>query len=97
MCYEEEGRFTPDKIKSLDIIRNNIVDDFSEISALVLTNCESMDEKTRTEVVNEFRSNQLTKATAELMKAGIYIPLGFPTKMITVVFLLQSKLSSLIL
>ncbi len=47
--------------------------------ALVLTNCESMDEKTRSEVVNEFRSNPLTKATAELMKAGIHT-VGFPHK-----------------
>ena len=74
-----EGRFTPEEKKSFDFIRNKFGENVSAMSALVITNCDNKDEKGRSEVVEEFKTNALTKPTAEFMKSGIYA-VGFPPK-----------------
>ena len=74
-----EGRFSPEEKKSFEYIRNEFDEDISTMSALVLTNCDTKNEKARTELVQEFKKNPLTKPTAEFMKAGIYA-VGFPPK-----------------
>ncbi len=72
-----EGRFTPEEKSSFDFIQRRFGDDISQVSALVLTNCDTKDEKTRRQIIEEFKRNPLTKATADFMKAGIF-SVGFP-------------------
>ncbi len=74
-----EGRFTPEEKRSLDFIREKFSNEISEISALVITNCDQMTEDARTRLVEEFKTNPLTKDTADFMKAGIYT-VGFPSR-----------------
>ncbi len=74
-----EGRFTPEEKKSFDFIQSRFSDQISTMSALVITNCDLKDENARSEFIEEFRRNELTKPTAEFMKAGIFA-VGFPPK-----------------
>ena len=74
-----EGRFTPEEKNSFDFIRSEFGEHISVMSALVITNCDNKDDKARRDLIQEFRSNPLTKSTAEFMKAGIYA-VGFPPK-----------------
>ena len=73
-----EGRFTFEERNTFKFLQQNFCEEISAISALVLTNCEMKDEATRSKIIQEFRSNEMTKPTAEFLKAGIY-PVGFPS------------------
>ncbi len=79
IIFVREGRFTPEEKKSFDMIRSEFGEDISVMSALVITNYDLKDEKTRSEVIENFRSSPLTKPIAEFMKAGIYA-VGLPPK-----------------
>ena len=68
----QEGRFTPEEKNSFNFILSRCGEDFSSMSALVITNCDNKDEKGRSDVIQEFKSSPLTKPIAEFMKAGIY-------------------------
>jgi predicted GTPase len=73
----KSGRFTEEESKVFDLIMQYCYDEASEISALVITGCEHMNEEERAEVVEDFKSNAKTKAIADFMKLGIYT-VGFP-------------------
>ena len=49
----------------------------SDLSALVITNCEMLNEKARKETVERFKRDPSTMQIAEFMKKGIYT-VGFP-------------------
>ncbi len=72
-----EGRFTPEEDHTFNFIKQNFCAEISAISALALSNCDLKDEKARTEIIQEFKSNPLTKPTADFLKAGIFA-VGFP-------------------
>ena len=73
----KEGRFTNEEKKTFQFLQQNFCDEISAISALVMTSCDMKDELARSKLIQEFRSNELTKPTAEFLKAGIYT-VGFP-------------------
>ncbi len=75
----QEGHFTPEDKKTFEFIRSKFGEDTSVMSALVITNCDMMDEDARRALITEFRSNEVTKPIAEFMEAGIYT-VGFPSK-----------------
>lgn len=72
-----EGRFTREEDAAfkaiMDIFGNNI----SEMSALVITNCENLSEEERKVLVREFKTEDRTAQIARFMGKGIY-PVGFP-------------------
>ena len=72
-----EGRYTPEERSTLEYIRKNFGDEVSEISALVVTNCDGKSELARKRLVDDLKENRTTKEIAEYMKRGI-ITVGFP-------------------
>ena len=73
----KSGRFTKEERECIDAIIRNFGPQFSDISALVVTGCEQMGAEERRELVDEFKSSELTKDIANFMRKGIY-PVGFP-------------------
>ena len=73
-----KDRYTPEENTAIKFVQN-YCDNISPISALVLTNCEQKDKKSRSKIIQDLRSDPLTKPTAEFFKAGIYT-VGFPPK-----------------
>ena len=71
------GRFTAEEEKALNLIMSYCYDDVADMSALVLTGCENLDEEQRKVAIEEFRSNPRTKEIANFMKQGIFT-VGFP-------------------
>jgi GTPase Era involved in 16S rRNA processing len=71
------GRFTDEERKVFDLIMKYCYDEASQISALVITGCELMDEAAKAKFVEEFKSNANTKDIADFMKLGIHT-VGFP-------------------
>lgn len=59
------------------IIENRIGEEIRNISALVITGCETLDEEERTRLINELKEDDSTKTIAEFMGKGIF-PVGFP-------------------
>lgn len=73
----KEGRFTPEERDTFDFIIKKFSREISEISALVITNCELKSEKARQAIESEFRDVPTTKHIADFVKQGIYV-VGFP-------------------
>ena len=81
----KNGLFTRDQRETFNIlIRENTMplieglgQGISRISALIITNCEGMDDDRRKALVREFHTNLETKEIADFMGKGIYT-VGFP-------------------
>ena len=75
----KDGRFTDEEKRAFDdIIRHFKTNEFWEISALVVTCCENVDEQGRRTMIEELKENTHTKGLCEAMTKGIF-PVGFPT------------------
>ena len=73
----KEGRFTKEEKETFDYIIAKFSKEISDISALVITNCELKSETAREKIIAEFRENVTTKPIAEFVKKGIFT-VGFP-------------------
>lgn len=74
----KEGKFTPEERKTFEILIKNFGEEkIKDISALVVTCCENMTPNARTALVEELKSNEVTKPITSFMQKGIY-PVGFP-------------------
>lgn len=72
-----EGRFTPEERKTFEYIQEKFGSEISEISALIVTNCENFSENAREKVKKDMKENPVTKDIARFMKKGVYT-VGFP-------------------
>ena len=72
-----KGRFTAEEQACLELIISIFRQDISSMSALVVTNCDRMNAKSKAKLVDEFWSNQYTSKIAAFMEKGIF-PVGFP-------------------
>ena len=72
-----KGRFTAEEQACLELIISIFRQDISSMSALVVTNCDNMNAKSRAKYVDEFRSNHYTSEIAAFMEKGIF-PVAFP-------------------
>lgn len=73
----KEGRFTQEEKNVFDIIIKEFTSDISEMSALVITNCDAKGSAARQGIISTFRNDTTTKQTAEFMKKGVFA-VGFP-------------------
>ena len=71
------GRLTKEDKNAFDFIIKNYQQCISNISALVVTCCEGLDDTARKQAVTEFRTEGSTISIAEAMKKGI-LTVGFP-------------------
>lgn len=70
-----QGRYTQEEQETFKFITENFRGDISEISALVITNCENEDDDARQDIIDDFKKT--AKQTATFMEKGIYA-VGFP-------------------
>ena len=73
----KKNRLTQEEQDVFSFIRSKFSREISPISALAVTGCESDSVGVREEIVEEFRSSDVTKDIALQMAKGIY-PVGFP-------------------
>jgi GTP-binding protein EngB required for normal cell division len=73
----KKGRFTQEERETFDFIIREFREAVSEMSALIITNCENMGKKAREEYIMDFRSRPATADIANFMGKGIYA-VGFP-------------------
>ena len=73
----KEGRFTKEERATFDFIIKKFSDEISEISALVITNCDLKSETAREKIKTEFQSDPTTKPIADFVRKGIFV-VGFP-------------------
>ena len=82
----KHGRFTNEERVVFDKIQKNFSHLINKISLLLITNCETLGEEAREKVIDDFRSDPLTKDFAKMMLKGIFT-VGFPdTKGVKPVF-----------
>ena len=72
-----EGRLTDEEKQTFDFIIANFEVNIKPVSALVITNCESLSQIKKNEIISEFRTHPTTRPIANLMGKGIYT-VGFP-------------------
>ena len=72
-----KGRYTPEEKETFDYIMKNFRKEISDISALVVTGCEDLEEDEREKTKNEFHTNPTTKELASFVSKGIFT-VGFP-------------------
>lgn len=70
-----KGRFTEEEKKALEFLMKNFHSEISDISALVITNCEVDNETARRTFIEDFKKN--VGPIASFMSKGIYT-VGFP-------------------
>lgn len=70
-----KGRYTGEEKQTFDYIIKNFRPQISDISALIITNCENEGKEGRQRIIDEFRL--MAEDTAEFMGKGIYT-VGFP-------------------
>lgn len=73
----KKGRCTPEERETFDFIHTRFYADIKDISALVITHCENDNETNRLKLVEDFKTNELTRDIAESMGKGIFA-VGFP-------------------
>jgi len=73
----KNGRYSPEEKETFEYLIENFRDDISQISALIITGCEDLDDTGRKNLVEEFKTNAITAPVAKFMGKGIY-PVGFP-------------------
>jgi len=72
------GRFTEEEKTVFEVITKNFTDLLSEMSMLVITGCDGLNETARKQVIRKFRTDPMTSQFAAIMKKGIYT-VGFPS------------------
>ena len=77
MFLFKRGRFTTEEKETFYYIIENFKKEIKDISALVMTGFESLDDDGRKREIEEFKRNHLTKDVAAFMGKGIYA-IGFP-------------------
>ena len=70
------GRFTKEDKNAYDFIIRKY-QQYTNISALVITHCEGLDDSTRKKTVTEFQTEESTRSIANAMDKGI-LTVGFP-------------------
>ena len=75
----KEDRFTEDTRIQFEAAIRELGENASRISALVITCCEGKTEEAKESVIEDFRTNELTKEISQFMQRGIYC-VGFPDK-----------------
>jgi len=73
----KQGRFTPEERAAFYFIISNFKEHISQISALIITNCEQKDQTHRKRIVEEFQTHEQTREIARFMKKGVHC-VGFP-------------------
>ena len=73
----KDGRFTDEEKRAFDDIRHFKKNEIWNISALVVTCCENVDEQERKAMKEDLEKNTRTKGFCEVMHKGIF-PVGFP-------------------
>lgn len=73
----KQGRFTPQEKAAFQFIISNFKEHTSQISALIITNCEKKNQTSRKRIVEEFQFHEHTIEIARFMKKGIHC-VGFP-------------------
>ena len=72
-----KGKYTPEEKETFNFISSRFGGDIRSISALIITFCENDNDRSREEIVRDFRQNPATKDIAAFMGKGIYT-VGFP-------------------
>ena len=73
----KKGPYTNQEKTTLQFFIDNFRKEVSDISALVVTCCEDLDEHGRRSFINDIKTNAETKSMIEFMGKGIF-PVGFP-------------------
>ena len=73
----KQGRYDEAEKKSFNFIIDNLQKYVAEISALVITGCETLGKTKREDIVKEFKTLEDTKHVAKFMQKGIFT-VGFP-------------------
>ena len=73
----KQGRYDEMEKKAFRFIIDHFKDYVADMSALVITGCESMSKRKRDDVIQEFSALQETKHIASFMRKGIFT-VGFP-------------------
>ena len=71
------GQITPEEKKSFDYIIKQFRDVISDISALVVTNCDMKEEEARRKIIDEYKTDEIAREIAQIMRKGIYA-VGLP-------------------
>lgn len=71
------GVYEQREIDIVTAICEHFQDQIPKISALVITGCESLDEEGRRSLIDELRTETITRRVVQLMHKGIF-PVGFP-------------------
>ena len=73
----KEGRFTPEERATFEFVIENFSRDISDISALIVTNCDQKGSKAREAYIKDIKDNEVTKQIARFVNKGIFA-VGFP-------------------
>ena len=71
------GRFSEEERKVFTILDQNFKDYIKELSCLVITGCDGLNEQAREKLISDFKTDELTKKFAAIMTQGIFA-VGFP-------------------
>ena len=71
------GRFTEEEKSVFQLISKHFTEYIKDISCLVITGCDGMNEKARNELVLNFKTDPLTAKFAKIMTKGIFT-VGLP-------------------
>lgn len=73
----KKGRYTEEEKTTFEFIDKRFGKDIKDISAMIITHCENDNEKSRGDLIDDFKANDLTKDVAAAMGRGVYT-VGFP-------------------
>ena len=90
----KQGRYSEEEKKTFDLLLDNFDKEISEISALVVTNCDTKNDKGRERVKTQLLAHAETAKIAERMKRGIYC-VGFPNESDMIESMLASMASNI--
>ena len=72
-----KGKYTKEEREAFQAVIKEFGKDIQNVSALIITNCESLNENKREEIKQDFLTNPLTSGIGKFMGKGIHT-VGFP-------------------
>ena len=79
----KKGRFNVEQEVVFSFIMSKFSAEISHISALAVTYCENYTAERRSQIAQEFLTDEATRTVASRMEMGIYISCGLPAYAIT--------------
>lgn len=74
----KHGHFTTEDAEAFQLVIDSLKDNIEDVSALIITNCENLNQRARDVIVKDFCTSEKTAKFANFMTKGIYT-VGFPS------------------